>query len=417
MDKKINSSVSFTQKKLLLVAATAAVLFGGYTVFANASQSNYRIEASKLTVAKVEQARFEDYVQLRATVAPKRTIYIDANEGGRVEKKFIEEGSYVKKGQQLLELSNSSLQLGVITREAQITEQLNNLQNTKLAMAQDNLNIRNQLIEFNYKITSLSRLEGKRKLLLDKDIISQETYLTTLDDLSYYRKKREITLARKTQNEKIRVVQMAQLEESTVQLSKNLKLSRKNLDELIVRAPFDGYLTSLDAELGESIGRGARIGQIDNTNEFKMSAMVDEFYLNRVSQQQIASLTQSGQEYRLVLKKVYPKVQNGQFKVDFAFSKEQPKKLHRGQSFQLKLQLGDEKQALLIPRGGFIQETGGQWIFVLSEDGKDAKRRQIRVGRKNPQYLEILSGLTVKDRVITSSYNQFKHNQTLSLVQ
>jgi len=417
MDKKINSSVSFTQKKLLLVAATAAVLFGGYVVFANASQSNYRIEASKLTVAKVEQARFEDYVQLRATVAPKRTIYIDANEGGRVEKKFIEEGSYVTKGQQLLELSNSSLQLGVITREAQITEQLNNLQNTKLAMAQDNLNIRNQLIEFNHKITSLTRLEKKHKRLLAKNLIAQETHLTTVDDLSYYRKKREITLARKTQNEKIRVVQMAQLEESTVQLSKNLKLSRKNLDELIVRAPFDGYLTSLDAELGESIGRGARIGQIDNTNEFKMSAMVDEFYLNRVSQQQIASLTQSGQEYRLVLKKVYPKVQNGQFKVDFAFSKEQPQKLHRGQSFQLKLQLGDEKQALLIPRGGFIQETGGQWIFVLSKDGKDAQRRQITVGRKNPQYLEILSGLTVKDRVITSSYNQFKHNQTLSLVQ
>jgi len=415
MDKKINSTAIQNKRKWLLSVGIIGVIACSYTFLGNASQNHYRIAKEQLTISTVKKHRFEDFVQLRAMVEPKITIYVDANEGGRVENKFVEEGSYVTKGQKLLELSNSSLQLGVITREAQITEQLNNLQNTKLAMAQDKLNIRNSLVEFNYKISSLKRLEKKHKQLLESNLIAKETYLTTLDDLTYYQDKRDISLARQQQNKKIRKVQMAQLEDSTQQLTKNLLLSRKNLDELLVKAPFDGYLTSLDAELGESISRGARIGQIDNINEFKMTAMIDEFYLNRVALEQAASIKQSGQQYNLSIKKIYPKVQNGQFKVDFTFSSEQPDKLNRGQSFQLKLHLSDEKQAVLIPRGGFYQETGGLWIFVVSDNGQTAERRNIILGRKNPQYLEVLSGLEVNEQVITSSYNQFKLNDTLSI--
>lgn len=415
MDKKIARQRIVSKHWRAILAFTLLLCLIAYAYLSTAQGKTHSISKQHLNLAKVSQAQFETFIALNGQVTPKRTVYLDAIEGGRVDKLFVEAGSFVVKDQPLILLTNTSLQLDVISREAQIVEQLNNLSNTRLAMAQDKLDLKRDMIDVNYQLTRLKLLMSKNKTLLDKKLIAEHEYLALSNEYDYYRQRLDISKQRSVQDEKVRKIQIAQLEGSTQQLNKNLIFARNNLENLLVKAPVDGYLTGLAAELGESKARGVRLGQIDNLDSFKVISMVDEFYISGVQPGQIALAKLNDKDYQLVIKKIYPQVSNGQFKVDLTFSQQVPKALRRGQNIQLKLQLGAQQDAVLLPRGGFHHQTGGNWIFVVSQDGQLAQRRPIKLGRSNPNFYEVLSGLTPGEQVITSSYSDFETSATLSI--
>lgn len=419
MDKKIprkhrnNKVIAFITVILMFVATTV------YTFQDNGSGTSYRVKLPFLTFAQVTQGEFEDYIPLRGSVKPKRTVYLDAVEGGRVDELYVEVGGFVTKGQPILALSNTTLRLDVISREAQISEQLNNLRNTRLAMERDRLDLKRDSVEINFQLSRLARLMKKNKKLLDQGLTSEEAFLTVKDEYSYYQQRLEIVKERTAQDKKLREQQMTQLQDSTLQLNKNLMVARENLDNLIIKAPLDGYLTDLSAELGESKTRGVRLGQIDRLDAFKITSFIDEFYLKRVQQGQHARLNLDGAEHLVTIAKIYPQVSNGTFEVDFYFDESAPENLRRGQNVQLKLQLdgGTQNATVLLPRGAFFQHTGGNWIFVLNRQGELATKREIKLGRRNPNHFEVLAGLTPGDEVVISSYNEFAQVDSLVIEQ
>ncbi len=417
MDRKIKKSKSRKAAGLLVKSLIfiLMIMFFFYMASSNTNEKKYRVASQQITVAQVEEGEYEDYLQIKATVEPKKTVYIDITEGGRVDKKFVDEGVYVEEGQKLIKLSNNALLLSVITREAQITEQLNNLQNTKLAMAQDSLDLQSMQIEYEYQISKLARTEENQRYLFKEKLISEDTYADTFDELEYFKSKLAVTLKRQKQTNALRKIQMTQLEDSTQRLVKNLDFTRNSIKELIIKAPSSGYLTSLDVELGASLQRGQRVAQLDDINEFKLSAQVDEYYLNKIRTGQKASFELSGKIYNLLLSKIYLKVQNGKFKVDLLFNSNKPKTLHRGQSLQLKLHIYSKQSALLLPLGPYFEQSRGQWVFVVDPDGGSASRRNIKFNRKNPKYLEVISGLKKGEKVITSNYSQLDKFDTLTI--
>lgn len=370
--------------------------------------TSFTLDGQRIRTAQVSTGVYEDFIPLRAAVEPERTVYLDAVEGGRVEAILVEEGTMVEQGQPLIELSNTTLQLDVISREAEVSEQLNNLRNTQLAIEQNRLRLKSDLIEIDYQIVRLNRLLDRYQELDGEQFISKNEYETSQDEITYWQNRRQVTLESQAQDEKIRLAQVSQLEESVKQLEKNLELARSNLDNLLVKAPRSGRLTSLNAELGQSKGRGERLGQIDDVDRFKAVALVNEFYLNRVRIGQRAQLTVDNQDYLLEVSKIYPEVQASQFEVDLRFLDNTPADVRRGQTLQLRLVLGDtEDQAILLPNGPFFTDTGGAWVFVLEQDGGAARRRPVRLGRRNPNHIEVLAGLEPGDRVVVSSYASF----------
>lgn len=314
----------------------------------------------------------------------------------------------VEEGQPLLELSNTSLQLDVIAREAEVSEQLNNLRNTQLAIEQNRLKLKSDLIEIDYQIVRLERLIKRYEELEGNQFISKNEYESSVDELNYWKNRREVTRESQQQDEVIRLAQIEQLNGSVAQLEKNLNLARANLENLLVRAPRDGRLTSLNAEIGESKARGERLGQIDDVDRFKAVALVNEFYLNRVRVGQQALLTASGREYTLEVSKIYPEVRSAQFEVDLRFVDDTPADVRRGQTLQLRLRLGDTtERAVLLPNGPYFNDTGGAWVFVLDADGKVARRRPVQFGRRNPNNVEVEGGIEPGEKVIVSSYASF----------
>jgi HlyD family secretion protein len=394
---------------LLYTAAAGAVIVAGYFLYASIDTStSFTLDGQRIRIAEVTEGRYEDYIPLRASVEPERTTYLDAIEGGRVEAVLVEEGSLVEAGQSLIELSNTSLQLDVIAREAEISEQLNNLRNTELAIEQNRLRLRSDLIEIDYQIGRLQRLVDRYEALEGQQFLSRNEYEDSRDELEYWKSRRVVTRESQAQDEKIRLAQIEQLRNSVAQLEKNLRLARGNLDNLTIRAPRSGNLTSLNAELGESKARGERLGQIDDVDRFKAVAMVNEFYLNRVRLGQRALLSAGDGDYELEVSKIYPEVEASQFEVDLRFVGEAPRDIRRGQTLQLRLVLGDTSDdAILLPNGPFYNDTGGAWIFVLDVEGKTAVRREVRLGRRNPNMIEVESGLLPGDRVVVSSYASF----------
>ncbi len=370
--------------------------------------TSFTLDGQRIRTAEVSVGMYEDFIPLRAAVEPERTVYLDAIEGGRVEAILVEEGSFVEEGQQLIELSNTSLQLDVIAREAEVSEQLNNLRNTQLAIEQNRLKLKSDLIEIDYAITRLSRLVGRYEKLEGKQFISINEYEDAVDELQYNQNRRQVTRESQDQDEKIRLAQIEQLNSSVLHLEKNLTLARGNLDNLLIRAPRSGQLTSMNAEIGESKARGERLGQVDDVDRFKAVALVNEFYLNRVRVGQQALLEFNGRDYRLEVGKIYPEVQASQFEVDFRFMSGAPPDIRRGQTLQMRLVLGDTaERATLLPNGPFFNDTGGSWVFVLDPDGKVATRRPVQLGRRNPSMIEVESGLVPGDQVIISSYANF----------
>jgi len=406
MDRKIERR---STKPALLIGVAVVVV--GLVVFAWSSfdtSTSFTLDGQRIRIAEVETGVYEDFIPLRAAIEPERTVYLDAIEGGRVESVLVEEGVMVEEGQPLLELSNTSLQLDVIAREAEVSEQLNNLRNTQLAIEQNRLKLKSDLIEIDYQIVRLERLIKRYEELEGNQFISKNEYESSVDELNYWKNRREVTRESQQQDEVIRLAQIEQLNGSVTQLEKNLVLARANLDNLLVRAPRDGRLTSLNAEIGESKARGERLGQIDDVDRFKAVALVNEFYLNRVRVGQQALLTASGREYTLEVGKIYPEVRSAQFEVDLRFVDDTPADVRRGQTLQLRLRLGDTTQrAVLLPNGPYFNDTGGAWVFVLDADGKVARRRPVQFGRRNPNNVEVEGGIEPGEKVIVSSYASF----------
>jgi HlyD family secretion protein len=406
MDRKIERS----RRRPWLVGGIAAVLgtltIGWLTTVDHST--SYTLDGQRIRTAVVKNGVYEDFIPLRASVEPERTVFLDAIEGGRVEAVLVEEGAFVEEGQPLLELSNTTLQLDVIGREAEVSEQLNNLRNTELAIEQNRLALKRDLIEIDYQIVRLERLVTRYDELQGNQFISRNEYEDAVDELDYWKKRRGVTQESQQQDERIRLAQIEQLRASVEQLEKNLTLARSNLDNLLVRAPRSGQLTSFDAEIGESKARGERLGQIDDVDRFKATALVNEFYLNRVLVGQRAELEVGGNTYLLEVSKVYPEVEAAQFEVDLRFIGDAPGNIRRGQTLQIRLVLGDtEDAATLLANGAFFNDTGGAWVFVLNPDRSVAIRRDVQLGRRNPNQIEVIAGLVPGDEVITSSYSNF----------
>jgi len=416
----MDRSISKSHRKTWLIAAGSALGLIGliWTWLAVDTSSSFTLDGQRIRIAEVSRGVYEDYIPLRATVEPERTVYLDAIEGGRVEQVIVEEGTIVEAGQPLIELSNSSLQLDVIAREAEVSEQLNNLRNTQLAIEQNRLSLKRDLIEIDYQVVRLTRLVNRYEELEGKQFLSKNDYENSVDELAYWKSRRVVTEESQAQDELVRLVQIEQLNGSVAQLEKNLKLARRNLEDLLIRAPRAGKLTSMNAEMGESKARGERLGQIDDVDKFKASALVNEFYLSRIAVGQQAQLDIDGQNYFLEVSKIYPEVRASQFEVDLRFTDATPTDIRRGQTLQLRLVLGDTTEsATLLANGPFFNDTGGAWVFVLDADGKTARRQPVQFGRRNPNNIEVEGGLELGDRVVVSSYASFIEVERLFIDQ
>ncbi|MDW7551516.1 efflux RND transporter periplasmic adaptor subunit [Pseudoalteromonas sp. SCSIO 43201] len=415
MDKKIERSG--LQKHLKKVIAGGVLLGVAAAAFAftNTASSgrSQNLSLSSVTVATVSKGAFIDALSLRGQVVPKTTIYLDTIAGGQVEERLVEQGEYVEAGQPLVRLSNTSLQLDVMSREAQVTEQLNFLRNTQMTMETSRLNLRRDLLEIDLQISHLERRYKQSKPLVEKGVLATDRLSEIEDDLTYYKARKELTLERQAQENSIRQVQVEQLEDSADMLQKNLQFARKNLENLLIKAPVSGYLSELDVEIGESKGKGARLGQIDIPNEYKLVVRLDEFYLNQVQPEMAVNVMLDSGSVHAKVSKIDSRVSQSQFQIEVALPSGQSD-IKRGQSIDIELMLGGNKEnAVLLKRGAFFTSSGGNWVYVLSHDGKTAQRRDIRLGKKNQDYYEVLDGLTPGEQVITSSYSNFDKAQQL----
>ena len=419
MDKPISNKIKKTNyRNYLLFTLTICIAAVVLTIAKSSIDTGktYNVEKQNLVVDTVKQSTFTEFLPLRGLVQPEETIFIDTIDGGRVEEVFVQEGALVEQGQAILKLSNTNLQLNVLAREAEVSEQINNMRNTRLALEQNQLSLKRDVIELDFSVLRLQKDFNRHKTLIEQNIISQQAFEQVEDELAFQIKYREIVKESQEKEAILQSQQLAQLEQSIKTLQSNLAISRSSLDKLIIRAPRAGQLTFLDARVGESKRDGERLGQVDLIDQYKVSAQVDEFYVSRVAKGQIASFESAQQSYQLIVSKVYPGINNGTFKVDFKLQSQQvAQTLRLGQSLQMKFNLSSSESKLLLANGGFIQSSAGSWAFVVDPSGATASKRNIRLGRKNPQSIEVISGLLAGDRVITSSYASFADAQQLNL--
>ena len=374
-----------------------------------------RVASEQIVVSQVVHGQFEDFIPVRGRATPLRTVYLDAIEGGRVEEVFVEGGTLVQAGAAIVRLSNTALQLDVIAREAEVAEQINNLHVLELSLEQNRLSHKRNLAMIDYRITDLTRQVERRRQLILGDHVSQSDLDAVEDELAYQKQLRTITLEAQQTDERLQNAQLVQIRESVEQLRQNLAFARQNLDTLNVRAPVSGQLTAFDVEVGQSLAPGERVGQIDDPDNFKLSATIDEFFLGRVDIGQTAIINVDGGDLTLTVNKIHPEVRNGRFEVDLTFDGPTPDDIRRGQSLQMRLSLGDSNEAIMIPNGAFYQDTGGNWIFVVARNGRQAVRRTVRLGRRNAQYIEVVDGLEPGEMVVTSPYTSFLDMQRLEI--
>jgi HlyD family secretion protein len=396
-----------TSHKLLYVAiALIIALFAGWLAATLLAGRSLAVDSERIAVSSVSVGTFEDFIPARGRLVPRSTVYLDAVEGGRVEEILVEDGSMIRAGDPIVRLSNTNLQLEVLGREAAVTEQLNFMRTLELQLEQNRLAHKRNLVEIDYQIIRLERSIDRQRNLAEQELVSQSTLDELQDELTYYRNRRDVTLESQATDARLQEEQLRQLRSASTQLETSLALARRNLEDLNVRAPVDGKLSGFDVEIGESIDRGGRLGQIDDPDAYKLNARIDEFYLGRVDIGQVATAKHNGQELELRVSKIYPQVKDGQFEVDMTFE-EQPVGLRRGQTLQLRLTLGDNSDATLIPNGSFYQETGGNWVFVVAPDETEAVKRNVRLGRRNTDFIEVLEGLEPGEKVITSPYTSY----------
>lgn len=369
--------------------------------------SKLNVEAERITISTVTKAPFQEYIPVTGTIQPLQTFFLDAAEGGRIDSIFVEAGNVVSKGDRILKLANTNSQLDVLYREALLFEQINNARNTRLAIEQNSLTLRGQLADVEYQIIRLQRLHDRDTLLFRKQLISRQEFEQVTDEYEYWQSKQIITVENFKQDSLLRRVQLDQLNASIKRMQSNLDLVKRSLEDLVVRAPISGELTSLNAEIGQSKSPGQRLGQIDVLDGFKVRAEIDEFYISRINSGQKGTFDLGTTSYSLTVGKVYPEVREGRFEVDMLFEGSPPQGIRRGQTLQIRLQLGDLSDALIVARGAFYQKTGGQWAYVVDKSGAFAVKRNIRLGRQNPQTFEVMEGLEPGEQVITSAYDNF----------
>ncbi len=375
--------------------------------------SVFRSEKDKLTISSVEDGIFNDYITVIGQVEPITTIFLDAAEGGTVAERFIEEGSMVQKGDVILRLENRQLYQTILNSEAALAEKENYLRNTRISFESELIQSKRNILDSEYKVTRRKRTFNQYETLYKEDLISKEDYLQAKEDYEYEINLLTINKLKARNDSMLRATSMITLVGDLEKMRQMLDLVHERLDDLNVKAPVDGQLGMLDAEIGQSINGGMRIGQVNVLNDFKVTAKIDEHYIDRVIRGLTASLDRKGTNFNLTVKKVYPDVREGQFKIDLVFDGQTPENVRTGQTYHVKLQLGESAKALMIPRGGFFQSTGGQWVFVLNQDGTEAIKRSIKTGRQNPQYYEILEGLQSGEQVITSGYEMFGTNDKI----
>lgn len=384
------------------VAALLVVIL--FWIFAPRADS-MSVSRDRLAIAAAQSGRFDDFLPLRGRVTPLVTVYLDAVEGGRVDKKLVEDGAQVVAGQPLAVLSNAELQLSTLEKQAEVEQQLNNMRSQELALTQTRNNNQRDLNEAENGVAKARRQYDLEKPLAEKGFVATKTFNDTKDDMTYQANRLAIMKRSVSQSEALQMSQLSQLRSAAASLNSSMGIARANLGQLNIRAPVTGELSGFDIQLGQSLQQGERIGQIDSAGGNKLQADVDEFYLGRVRVGQGASADVDGKTYQLKVAKVYPQVRNGQFQIDLVFVGPAPASVQRGQTLQTKLIVGDSSKALLIPNGAFFNDTGGNWIFVVDKSGNGATRRPIQLGRRNADYIEVLGGLSPGDRVITSSYS------------
>jgi len=418
MDRKVTPNTSrfaLLQQHWQKLAAGAFILFIGWYGLSSMGERSLTIAENQIVISEVGEGLFEDFISLRAQVEPLSTVYLDAIQGGRVEEILIEDGATMIPGQPILRLSNSDLQLNVMGTESRIMEQLNAMRDQELRLEQNRLSHKRNLVEIEYNIKRLTLELQRKQELFAQGHVSDAEFENLKNELEVYTKRLGITLESQESDERLMASQLQFFQEKSVQLEANLAFARKSLDDLNVLAPVGGKLSGFDLEIGQSITRGERLGQIDDPANFKLSALIDEFYLNRVTIGQAANFDRGNDQFTLRISKIYPRVENGQFRVDLQFVDDAPDGIRRGQTLQSRLSLGDDTDAILIPNGTFYQDTGGQWIFVVTEGGDEAVRRNVRLGRRNSRFIEVLEGLQPGERVITSPYSSYMDMDRLNL--
>ena len=412
MDRQIEKK-SFLRRYAWYIAAAAALAALLVWIVLGTTASTMTIDATDITISDVTRGKFDDYVRLNGQVLPIQVVQISPEEGGIVREKVVEEGTRVRKGDVILRLSNSNLDLQILNAEAELAEKQNLLRNTQVAMQQDRLNNRTEQATLDTDCDRKRRAYEQNARLYKERLISKEVYLQSREDYKLARRKQSLISQRLKQDSLYRHVQMSQMEDNLDNMRKNVLLVRDRKNKLEVRSAIDGELGLLDVELGQNIVAGQNIGQINDLSDFKVQAQIDEPYIDRVRPGLSASFSRDGKTYRLRVRKVYPEVRNGTFRTDFVFVGERPAQMRSGQTYYVELALGKSQQATLIPRGTFFQTTGGNWIFVLDKSGRKAYRRNISIARQNPQYYEVTDGLEPGERVITSGYEAFKDNEVL----
>ena len=412
MDRQIEKK-SFLRRYAWYIAAAAALAALLVWIVLGTTANTMTVDASDITISDVTRGKFDDYVRLNGQVLPIQVVQISPEEGGIVREKVVEEGTRVRKGDVILRLSNSNLDLQILNAEAELAEKQNLLRNTQVAMQQDRLNNRTEQATLDTDCDRKRRAYEQNARLYKERLISKEVYLQSREDYNLARRKQSLISQRLKQDSIYRHVQMAQMEDNLDNMRKNVLLVRDRKNKLEVRSAIDGELGLLDVELGQNIAAGQNIGQINDLSDFKVQAQIDEHYIDRVRPGLSASFSRDGKTYRLRVRKVYPEVRNGTFRTDFVFVGERPAQMRSGQTYYVELALGKSQQATLIPRGTFFQTTGGNWIFVLDKSGRKAYRRNISIARQNPQYYEVTDGLEPGERVITSGYEAFKDNEVL----
>ena len=412
IEKKKGLALAFTSKALPYWFGGFMAIFIIWLIFRDDS-STLRVNADTLTISEVSAGEFNDYIRVSGQVHPMTTIQLSPRESGIVEEIVIEEGTQVKAGDVIIRLSNDDLDMEILNSEANLAEKENALRNTMIQMEQEKMQLSLNILELETEVKRKGRTLESQKRLFDDGLIGKEEYLRSEEDYTLFCKKLEVTLARAEQDSIYRTVQIQQMEESLKNMKLNMQRIRNRKENLAVKAPIDGELGLLEVVLGQSIGSGAKIGQINALDSYKIEALIDEHYIDRVSAGLTATFERQNETYDAVIRKVYPEVRSGKFQADFKFSGEQPENIRTGQTYYLNLQLGQPESAVLIPRGTFYQKTGGKWIYVVSPDGGKAVKREIRIGRQNPQYYEVLEGLEPGEKVITSGYDNFGDNEVL----
>jgi HlyD family secretion protein len=415
VDRKIEKKPLLKRKKFWFASTGGAIFLGLIIAIFTDTGSKLNVETDKITISTVSEGDFQEFIPVTGNVMPRTTFYLDLITGGSVEQKYVEEGAMLKKGDKIIKLSNSNVQLNTLQQETFAYQQINEVRNTRLQIEQNSIVLQTQLVDANFSLITSKQLFDREKIMWEKKLVSQQEYEQARDKYNHDIEQQKLTRKNFVADSLTKQTQLTQIGESIKRLQMNLELIRENIDNLTVKAPIDGQLTALNAETGQSKSAGERLGQIDALDGFKVRADIDEYYIARIAKGLNATAEIDGNDYKLVVSKVFPEVKDGKFQVDMEFEGKVPDGIRRGQTLQIRLQLSERTKALLLSRGGFYQKTGGQWVFAVDKSGSMAIKRSISLGRQNPDYFEVLNGLKPGDKVVTSSYDNFGDVQKLIL--